>query len=93
MHDTLIIDRGSYISGIGEPAWYIDYKTDKVVEMQGFNKQNLMQKVQIGRAVMACDLPGGSTVLLKVNEISLFGKNGCSLLSIAQMGEKTSCGR
>lgn len=58
-----------------------------MVTVQGFNKLQPMQEVQIGGAITACDLPDDTTVLLKVNETLLFGNEGCLLLSITQMRE------
>jgi hypothetical protein len=84
----LIVDGGSDTCSVGGQARVIDRLTDKVIGVTGFDKTSTLQNIKIGGAITACDLPDGSTtILLKVNEVLLLGKDGCSLLSIAQMHE------
>ena len=85
--DTAIIDGGSDSSSIGGDAWIIDHITSKTIDVTGVNQDAPIENVKIGGAITATDLPNGETILLKVNEASLLGDQGCTLFSIAQMRE------
>ena len=86
-YDTIIVDGRSDTCRIDSEAWIINYTTNKKVDVTGFDRSKQTQEVTIGGAITTHDLPDGTTILLKVNEASLLGKNACSLLSIAQMRE------
>jgi hypothetical protein len=86
-NDIVIIDGGSDSCSIGGKAWIIDHVTPKTINVVGVNKKATMKDIKIGGATTATELPTGDTILLRVNEASLLGEDGCSLLSIAQMRE------
>ena len=83
--DHLVVDGGCDTCSIGGNAWIIDYRTGRYVDVCGFDKSNEVTDVEIGGGITATDLPDGTTILLKVNEASILGEKGCSLLSISQM--------
>ena len=65
----------------------IDYTIYKYVNVTGFSKSSKLERVQTGGANTAIVLPDDSILLLKINEASFLGKNGCSLLSVTQLKE------
>ena len=82
--DLLIIDSGADTSGIGGTAWIIDEVTERSVSISGYNNHIQDKKCKIGSAITAVDLPDDTTVLLKINEATLLGEEGNSLLSTTQ---------
>jgi hypothetical protein len=80
----LMIDGRSDTCSIGGNAWVIMYLSDKYVDVNGFSLSHTMRDIRIGGGITATDLPDGTTILLKMNEASLLGRDGASLLSIAQ---------
>ena len=78
------MDSGADSTGIGGNAWIIDSKSDRKVTISGYNKED-EAVVYIGSAYTAVDLPDGQTILLQVNEATIHGATGKTLLSVIQM--------
>ena len=51
------------------------------------SKKTIESNVPICSAITAVDLPSGETLLLRANESTILGKEGNTLLSVAQMRE------
>ena len=84
-HDgILIIDSGADTSGIGGTEWIIDEVTERSVNVSGYDNQIHSKNSKIGSAITAVDLPDETTVLIKINEATLLGEKGNSLLSTIQ---------
>ena len=83
-HDHAYLDSGADSTGIGSHAWIIDTKSDRKATISGFNREE-ESIVSIGSAYTAVDLPDGQTILLQVNEATLHGPTGKTLLSVIQM--------
>ena len=82
--NVLILDGGSDTCRIGGTEWVIDELTDRTVTIAGYHATVSHEKVKIGSAITAVDLPNEKTVLIKVNEATLLGEHGNSLLSMYQ---------
>ena len=83
-NNILIVDSGADTSGIGESEWIIDEITERSVNISGYDNKIQEEKSKIGSAITAVDLPDDTTILLKINEATLLGNKGNSLLSVAQ---------
>ena len=83
-NNLLIIDSGADTSGIGGTEWIIDEITERSVNISGYNNHIYDKKSKIGSAITAVDLPDDTTILVKINEATLLGEEGNSLLSTTQ---------
>ena len=86
--DIAIVDGGSDTCGTGGKAWIIEYETERCVTVSGFAKTDTEKhNILIGSGITATDLPNGETVLLRLNESTILGKESNSLMSVVQMRE------
>ena len=91
-HETIHVyaqaymDSASDTCGIGGAAWIIDYVTERKVQVTGYHKKDTaMNHIKIGGGITAVDLPNKTTVLIRVCEATLLGKDANTLFSVAQM--------
>ena len=82
------IDSGSDTIGIGGHCWIVESKSNRKVEIAGYDKKDTVKSgIYIGTGVTAVDLPDGDTVLLRANEATLLGEDANTLFSVMQMRE------
>ena len=82
------LDTAADMCGIGGDAWVIDALTDRQTALGGYDTSTTVKtNVPIGSGITAIDLPDGETILLKVNEATILGPEGHSLLSVVQIRE------
>ena len=91
-HETIHVyaqaymDSASDTCGMGGEAWIIDYVTERKVQVVGYHKKDTaMNHIKIGGGITAVDLPNKTTVLIRVCEATLLGKDANTLFSVAQM--------
>ena len=87
-YEYAYVDSASDTSGIGGKAWIIDSISDRQVSVEGYEKgSTVLEGIRIGSAITAVDLPNEETILLRVNEATILGEQGNSLLSTTQIRE------
>ena len=80
------MDSASDTCGIGGEAWIIDCVTERKDQVIGYHKTDTaMNHIKIGGGITAVDLPNKTTVLIRVGEATLLGKDANILFSVAQM--------
>ena len=84
LNNFLIVDSGSDTGSIGGTAWLIDDITRRKVDVIGFYDDATLRNIKIGSGITAIDLPNNITILLMMNEATLLGKHGSSLISTFQ---------
>ena len=80
----LLIDSGCDTSAIGGSEWIIEDITQRTVSVIGYQNTKKSEDIPIGSAITAVDLPDKTTILIKINEATLLGEHGNSLLSPLQ---------
>ena len=84
LNNFMIIDSGSDTGAIGGTAWLIDEVTQREVDVIGFYDDATLRNIKIGTGITAIDLPNKITILLMMNEATLLGEHGSSLISTFQ---------
>ena len=72
-NSVLVIDSGADTSAIAGEQWIVDEISERTAGVAGV-LNNCTSNVKIGSAITAVDLPNNTTVLIKVNEATIFGK-------------------
>ena len=87
-HSYACVDTAADMCSIGGDAWVLDTISNRSTDLAGYDTSSTVKtNIPIGNGITAVDLPNGETILLKVNEATILGPAGHSLLSVVQIRE------